>query len=363
MSHVPLPALSDPTAPNPPAWFERPLDAFVRPLLVDPRDVVFARNALGIALQVIPLSIALFLLPGWWAIPAGFLYLPFLMVRWAGPYVLMLHAVRHRPLFRRRYRWMDRLVTVGLAPWFGIPPFGYHPHHILMHHVENNGADDLSATYGYRRDSPAAFAHYWARFGLFGHLHLSSFLARRGRWRALGAFVLGELACLAVVVALLAVRPAATLIVFVGPFLLLRFFLMAGNWAQHAFVDPADPTNAYTNSTCLLNTRYNHRCYNDGYHVVHHRKPGLHWADMPKAFLDDLAAYAANDSVVFHGVTNNQQIWWALMTGRYDFLADRLVDLGDRRRTRDEKIAFLQSRVRGTGEARRGLLELREAAG
>ncbi|MBA2320000.1 MAG: fatty acid desaturase [Deltaproteobacteria bacterium] len=362
MHIVPLPAITDPDSPSEPNGFERIVDRVTLPLLVDPRDVVFTRNAAGIAATVLPGAALVYLLPPLASFLVGFLYVPFVMVRWAGPFVLMVHAVTHRPLFRKRYRLADKFITFVLAPFFGIPPTAYHPHHVVMHHKENNGADDLSATLGYQRDRFLDFAHYWARFVFFGHLHLASWLVRRGRWSSLGRFVVGELAYLGGVVALLAVDPMATVVVFVIPFALLRFFMMAGNWSQHAFVDVQDPTNAYTNSSSLLNTIYNVRCYNDGYHVVHHRKPGLHWAEMPAAFLADLPAYAAHDSIVFHGVVNNQQVWWALMRGDYGFLADCLVDLGDRKRTREEKIAFLQSRVRPLGETRRGFLEFREAS-
>jgi hypothetical protein len=44
----------------------------------------------------------------------------------------------------------------------------------------------------------------------------------------------------------------------------------------------------------------------------------------------------------------------------YGYLADRLVDIGGRNRTREERIAFLQSRVRGRSGRRKGWLERRE---
>lgn len=356
------PVVTDPTGPSEPTAFEAWVDRLVSPWIVDPRDVIFTRNVARIVLTVLPASLAVFAAPGWWALLAGLIYVPWLMIRWTGPYVLMVHAVTHRPLFKKRYWLADRFVTMGLAPWFGIPPTAYHPHHVLAHHKENNGPDDISSTTAYQRDKFSHFLHYWVRFAFFGHLHLGSFLVRREHWRSLALFVLGEFLYAGAVAALFWLDPVSTFVVFVIPFLLLRFFLMAGNWAQHAFLDAENPTNSYTNSTVLLNTRYNRRCYNDGYHIVHHRKPGLHWADMPGAFLADLPRYLEHDAIVFDGVTNNQQIWWCLMRGDYGFLADRLVDLGERKRTREEKIAFLMRRVQTIGEARRGLLELREAS-
>lgn len=350
----------DATTPPDPTAFDSWIDRLTKDKLVDARDVIFTRNAAHLLAVVLPMTTLIFLAPPWLSFAIGVVYIPWLMKRWAGPYVLMVHAVTHRPLFKKRLRGLDAVITMGLAPFFGIPPTAYHPHHVLMHHKENNGPHDLSATYGYRRDRFVDFLHYWFRFAAFGHFHLASWLVRSENWSSLWRFVVGELLYLVALLGLLWLDPVAAAVVFVTPYVLLRFFLMAGNWAQHAFVDVDEPTNSYRNSTCLLNTRYNRRCYNDGYHIVHHRKPGLHWAEMPQAFLDDLPAYVRNDAIVFDGVTDNQQIWWRLMTGDYGFLADRLVDLGGPKRSRDEKIAFLQGRVQRVGEARRGLFERRE---
>lgn len=49
----------------------------------------------------------------------------------------------------------------------------YHLHHCVMHHVGNNRAGaDGSSTERYRRDSPAAFLHYWLRFALAAWLEV-----------------------------------------------------------------------------------------------------------------------------------------------------------------------------------------------
>ncbi|MCA9490558.1 MAG: hypothetical protein KC621_11570, partial [Myxococcales bacterium] len=50
------------------------------------------------------------------------------------------------------------------------------------------------------------------------------------------------------------------------------------------------------------------------------------------------------DAIVFDGIQNNQRVWWLLMTGQYGELADKMVDF--KGRSREERIAFLQDRVR-----------------
>lgn len=55
--------------------------------------------------------------------------------------------------------------------------------------------------------------------------------------------------------------------------------------------------------------------------------------------------YGEHDAIVFDGV-DYFEIWLRLMSGRWGWLADKMVQLpGAPVRSKDEKIAFLQSRV------------------
>ncbi|MEQ1566550.1 MAG: fatty acid desaturase [Myxococcota bacterium] len=357
-----LPPLTDPLAPAAPQGLDAWVDRLALPWLVDSRDVVFTRLLARVATQIFPLALAMYLVPTWLVAVAAVPYLAFLFVRFGGRVMLALHAVSHRPLFSKRHRGFDRVFTHLLPMFWGLPPFAYRSHHVVMHHTENNGADDLSSTLSYQRDSPRAFFHYWLRFALFGYFHMGSWLARRGDPAAFVRLMAGDLVVYAAVGGLLWLNPAATTVVFLLPFALMRVFMMVGTWSEHAFVDVDAPTNSYRNSTCLLNTPYNHNAYNAGYHLIHHLRPGLHWAETVQYFEAHLPKLVAEDAIVFDGVQNNQQIWWKLMWQDYGYLADRLVDIGGRRPTREAKIAFLQERARRTRGPRKGLLERFEVA-
>jgi hypothetical protein len=104
-----------------------------------------------------------------------------------------------------------------------------------------------------------------------------------------------------------------------------------------------------------VNTGYNHKCYNDGYHIVHHVKPTMHYTEMAQWYDDHIDEFAHQDAIVFDGIRNNQKVWWLLMSGNYGELADHLVDF--KGRTRDERIAFLQDRVRRQRGHIKGFLE------
>jgi hypothetical protein len=126
--------------------------------------------------------------------------------------------------------------------------------------------------------------------------------------------------------------------------------MMAGNWGQHAFVDQAAPENSYRNSITCINTGYNRRCFNDGYHIGHHVKATRHWTEMPQDFLANVETYAKEGAIVFEGI-DFFGVWVCLMLKRYDWLARRYVSLDGVKRSEDEVVALLK---KGTHWTRSG---------
>jgi hypothetical protein len=120
---------------------------------------------------------------------------------------------------------------------------------------------------------------------------------------------------------------------------------MVGNWANHAFIDPNEPNNIYKNSINIIESFHNRRNFNDGYHIEHHFKPSMHWADLPAEFEVNVDNYVKNDAIVFKKI-NYIVIWYWLMTKNYKKLAHNFVQLaGADKRSNDEIIALLKSRT------------------
>ena len=347
-----------------PRWVQphsyNPLERTFLEVMKDERDLIFIRACAVISLGVFPLALALFLSPPWVVGYAGPLYIGFVFASFGGRFGLMLHAVGHRPIFKRQYAWMQSYIPFVLGPFLGHTPTSFAAHHMWMHHAENNMLGDGSSTLPYKRDSFAHFMHYFARFLVMGHVHLVRYLRLRGRNRTANRFLMGELAWFTLALVAWQVNWAAALVVFIIPMLMMRFLMMAGNWGQHAFVDLDDPDNAYANSHNLTNAKHNHMAYNDGYHIVHHLKPGMHWSEMAVYYENNHQDFADADAVVFSEVDDNLAVWFFLMTGNYDRLARGLVDF--RGRTHDEKVAFLQARVRRTMGAMPAIFSLENEA-
>ncbi|KAA9338406.1 fatty acid desaturase [Hymenobacter busanensis] len=329
---------------------DAPVSAFGRWLLrlaQDPRDLPFFYLIVQISLTLIPLAVLLFLpvLHGWaWGAVAG-LYLFLNNITFKGPFGLMLHCACHRPIFKKQYRWLNHYLPWVIGPLFGQTPETYFTHHIGMHHAENNTETDTSSTMNYQRDSWRGFARYLGSFMVLGMKELVEYFLRTNKQRLAFRSLRGEVLFFALCVGLWLLNWPATLVVFVLPLLISRVIMMLGNWTQHAFVDAAAPGNAYTNSVTCINTRYNHKCWNDGYHIGHHVRPGLHWTEHPAFFQKNLDKYIQHDAIVFDGIHFLHLFAW-LMTKRYDLMARHFVNLGNRYQSDEQVVALLKSRTR-----------------
>ncbi len=341
---ISLGEIIDPTfvAKNRYSWWEKSALRFIR----DERDLPFIPLMFKITITLIPLAVLLYI-PGlpawaWWLAAAAYFVINNFVYK--GPFGLMLHCTSHRPFFKKEYDWMNKYIPWVLAPFFGNTPETYYAHHIGMHHAENNLEEDISSTMEYRRDSFREFLRYFGNFFFKGFFQLYSYHRERKRNWFLPRIVVGEYGFFLMCILLSLVNFPATLVVFILPLLIFRLITMMGNWTQHAFVDPDDPDNLYKSSITCINVKYNHKCWNDGYHISHHIRPSMHWTQHPKHFLDNLEEYRKNEAIVFDGL-DFLPVFYNLMRKRYDVLAAHLVDLGNFE-NEEQAIAMLKKRTR-----------------
>ena len=332
--------LTDPQAP--PAYGSGPLSRWCKQHLHDPRDEVFVR----LTLRAVPLQLAVMgalwialrhaPAPAWVPIAAYFA-----LWGWVTPpMILMLHCTMHRPFFKSRTLAAIHPFLVAFV--FGMPT-GYRMHHTGMHHVEDNWHDDLSSTLRFRRDSFLHFLRYFVRFFFLIVFELPSYLRHRRRFQAARRAVLVELAQYAFLAFVLALDWRFGLTVGVLPVVACRAMMMVGNWGQHAFINVERRNNGLTNAITCVNSKYNERCFNDGYHIGHHLRANLHWSEMPKDLVANKAKYVEHEAIVFEGL-DFFLVSVLLWTKSYRTLARRFVRLGAPM-TDDEVIALLKRRV------------------
>lgn len=334
--------VTDPQAA--PVYAPTAFQRFIESLLFDPRDAVFVRLWLRSLLLVGPVIGLMYWRFSWWLAPVVFAF----QVAWmAPPVILMLHNTMHRPFFKR-WRLLNRVVPYSMSALFGIPT-GYMEHHVGMHHQENNLRADLSSTMRYQRDNFLHWLLYVARFLFLIPVELTAYLFKKGRAPFAIRALASDLVHLLGMAALWTLHWQATLVCFVVPYLAVRFAMMAGNWGQHAFIDPARPGDSFANSITCINAAYNARCFNDGYHIGHHVKQNRHWTEMPGDFLASLERYRQEKCVVFHGV-DFFMVSVLLWTHQYGFLAKRFVRMPGDTRTDAEIVDFLKSRTRAISD-------------
>jgi Fatty acid desaturase len=329
--------ITDPTAV--PTYGDGPISRWCKGALYDPRDEVFVRLTLKVTTIMALAMVGLLRFFHWGLVPVYFA-----VWGWYVPQViLMLHCTMHRP-FIRKPKWLDRAHPYVMSFFFGIPT-GYAEHHMGMHHMEDNMPEDLSSTIRYQRDSFLHFLAYWARF-FFGVLvELTIYLKRHRRNAMARRALVGELCHWALIAgSLLVLGWRFGLVVFAAPYFTVRFMMMVGNWGQHAFINTARKNDGVSNAITCINSGYNHRAFNDGYHIGHHLKANRHWTELPEDFRANWEMYVREGAIVFQGI-DFFLVSVLLWTGQWGMLARRFVRLDGKERSDADVIAMLKSRV------------------
>lgn len=333
------------------------IDRFFLRFLHDKRDLPFVYLTLKITFLMIPLGVFLYfpVIDGWlwWLVAIFYMYLNNFVFK--GPFGLMLHCTSHRTFFKKKYQVFNHYLPWFVGPFFGQTPLTYYSHHIWMHHPENNLLEDESTTMTYRRDSFKEFMRYFLNFLFVGMIGLIGYFKTKNRKDLINKCITGETLYIVMSIGFCFLNFKATLVVFILSFVISRFIMMLGNWTQHAFVDLNDPGNAYKNSVTCINTKYNHKCWNDGYHISHHIRPGMHWTQHPVFFQENLAEFSKNKAIIFQGI-GFLEIFWFLMWGKYEKLAQYAVNInGNTFRSDEEFINLVKERThwkikKGTNE-------------
>jgi len=165
------------------------------------------------------------------------------------------------------------------------------------------------------------------------------------RYKMRRKVTISEIGFFIIVIVLSFINLKATLVVVFIPFIFARLVMMIGNWTQHAFVDEHEPDNDLASNIICLNTIYNRKCWNDGYHAIHHVRPGAHYTDIPVIFKKMLPDVAKNRTIVFEKI-HYLHIFYYLMFKRYDKLAENLVNINGTFSNKADAISLMKNRTK-----------------
>jgi fatty acid desaturase len=106
------------------------------------------------------------------------------------------------------------------------------------------------------------------------------------------------------------------------PLLVMNFIMAMTAWVQHAFYDAERPEDYFANTVTVYDEV---NFMNEGYHLCHHHRSGLHWTEMP-AHLERISGkMRESGSLVFRDMDFMDLFVELTLLRRMDVLAERLV--------------------------------------
>lgn len=310
-------------------WFPTWMHRVMQSELTDSRNQPVARVLWSIWCTTLPCALLFAIIEPWlspWTYTAASLLCfgcnTHLYLR---SFILAFHYSEHNPIFTRP--WMNKINAWITCNFFGIPLGMYNPHHLWMHHVEDNAYPmDISSTLPYDRTSPYSIVFYCLRYILLVYFELPLYFVQKKQWSRAIQIIAGLTVYAELVFVLGWFRPLFTGFFLVLPFVFTGIQLMMGNYKQHLFVDVDTPSVYRCTYTCICNES-NSYTFNDGYHIEHHLHSKLDWHRLPEFFASNIDNHIREYSFIFQGVDTNQ-VYGLVIQGKFDVLYQHLVDLG-----------------------------------
>ena len=198
---------------------------------------------------------------------------------------VIAHNHNHSPTFiDRRY---NTLLATWISFFYGYPVFAWIPTHNENHHKFVNGAEDVTSTLRMGQGNGLLAALTFPLTSAAAQVPLiASFLARarRGNPRAYASYAaarlvvfVGHAAALGLAIGLhgAAVGAWCYASALGLPAAGALWGLMFTNYVQH--VD-CDPSSRWRHSRDFVSSWMNFLVFDNGFHTVHHERPGLHWS-------------------------------------------------------------------------------------
>lgn len=200
---------------------------------------------------------------------------------------VIAHNTVHCPVFTRR--WMNKVFQVWLSLSYGFPVSEYVPGHNLSHHKFMQQREDVMRT------SKVNYRWNLLNFLLFffhvgpgvtaGNYRYKKLMAERlPAWNR--QLLVEIIAVWGVKVALLLIDWRKALLFVILPHLFAVWGITTVNFLQH---DGTDDTHPVNHSRNFVGKVFNFFTLNNGFHGIHHMRPGLHWSLTPQAHAEEVA--------------------------------------------------------------------------
>jgi fatty acid desaturase len=327
--------------------YDQLLDQLGQKVLRDPRDIPALRLMVSVTITAVPIFLVQLVLgkPRLWLAVSFYLSLYGLKFQRFVRMFSAKHLEAHRRLgyFSDKYhRVFGRYVEFFLGFLYGNVPELDRTVHVRLHHKENSGPDDTTSTIGYDRTSKMDFLWYlsnniWTVVGLIPYAYFRARGEDENRRRMLWGITLYS----AYFTAAFIYDWRIGIVYVLVPLLAMNFIMAMTAWVQHAFYDEERPEDYFANTVTVYDEV---NFMNEGYHLCHHHRSGLHWTEMP-AHLERISGkMKESGSVVFRDLDFMELFLELTVLRRMNVLAEKLVPWEPM--DHEQKLALLEKRTK-----------------
>jgi fatty acid desaturase len=185
------------------------------------------------------------------------------------------HHHQHAPTFR--FTVLNRIMEFFYALHTGVTTNLWVLHHNLGHH--QHYLDQTKDESRWTRDDGTKMGEMEYSLIITITAYYRGYLVGKKHPEEMRDFLIFSAITFALLGVLVALKPAAALLLFVFPMITGLFMTAWATYEHHAGLNTDDLYQASFNNT---NRWYNLFTGNLGYHTAHHYKRGLHWSKLPQ---------------------------------------------------------------------------------